>query len=104
MGWFYVFLAAVAEIIGAAGLKMYSEKKTLKNWVLFVGGFASAFIFLYQSFHYLQLTIAYSVWIGVGTAGAVLINMFLFGESKSWGRLLSVSLIIVGLVGLKSLS
>lgn len=104
MGWFFVFLAAVAEIVGAAGLKLYSGNKTFKNWFLFVGGFAASFVFLYQSFHYLQLTVAYSVWVGIGTAGAVLINMVLFGESKSMARMISVALIVIGVLGLKSIS
>ena len=31
----------------------------------------ASFAFLYTSFNYLQLSIAYAVWIGIGTAGAV---------------------------------
>ncbi|MGZ4161840.1 MAG: SMR family transporter, partial [Neobacillus sp.] len=56
------------------------------------------------AFHYLQVGIAYAVWIGIGTAGAVLINMFLFGESRNLGRIISVILIIIGVIGLRTLS
>ncbi|PID14216.1 hypothetical protein CSV63_14105 [Sporosarcina sp. P34] len=44
------------------------------------------------------------MWIGVGTAGAVLINRLFFGESKSAGRGVSLTLIVIGVVGLKALS
>ncbi|MFF2449506.1 DMT family transporter [Neobacillus sp. NPDC058068] len=104
MGWLFVFLAAASEITGAAGLKLYSQRKTIRNGILYIGGFGLSFAFLYTSFHYLQVSIAYAVWVGIGTAGAVLINMFLFGESKNIGRVISVSLIIIGVMGLKALS
>lgn len=104
MGWLYVLLAAISEILGVVGLKKYSQKKTIMNTLLFIGGFGGAFAFLYMSFKYLQVSVAYAVWIGIGTAGAVLINMLFFGESKSRGRVLSVLLIIIGVVGLKALS
>jgi len=104
MGWLFVFFAASSEIAGTVGLKLYSQQKTLKSGLLYVGGFAASFAFLYTSFNYLQLSISYAVWIGIGTAGAVLLNMILFGESKSIGRIVSVILIIIGVVGLKALS
>lgn len=104
MGWFLVFLAAVSEITGVIGLKMFTEKKSVRNTIIYASGFAGAFLFLYMAFKYLQVSIAYSVWIGVGTAGAVLVNMVFFGESKSKGRILSVALIVIGVVGLKLVS
>lgn len=104
MGWLFVLLAAVSEIIGVVGLKMFSQEKTWKSGLIYASGFAASFAFLYVSFKYLQVSIAYAVWIGIGTAGAVLINMIVFGESRSMGRVISVGLIIIGVVGLKALS
>lgn len=104
MGWLFVICAAVSEIIGVLGLKLYSQKKTIKNGIIYLGGFGASFAFLYTSFNYLQLSIAYAVWIGIGTAGAVLLNMVLFGESKNKLRIASVILIVIGVTGLKALS
>jgi paired small multidrug resistance pump len=104
MGWLFVILAGICEVIGSAGLKLYSQRKNFRNGALYFGGFSTSFAFLYTAFHYLQTSIAYAVWIGIGTAGAVLINMFLFGESKNIGRIVSVVLIIIGVVGLRALS
>jgi paired small multidrug resistance pump len=101
MGWLFVILAGTCEIIGAAGLKLYSERKNLRNGMIYIGGFCASFVFLYTSLHFLQISIAYAVWIGIGTAGAVAVNMFLFGESKNIGRIISVILIIIGVVGLR---
>lgn len=104
MGWILVFMAAAMEFVGVIGLKMFSEKRTLTSSLLYGGGFAISFAFLYFSFQFLQVSTAYAVWVGVGTAGAVIINMVVFGESKSRGRIASVILIIVGVVGLRALS
>lgn len=104
MGWFYVFIAAVSEMVGTMGLSMYSKRKSVKSGLVYFGGFGLSFMFLYMSFKYLQVSVAYAVWIGVGTAGAVLLNMIFFGESKSVGRMISVGLIIIGVTGLKAVS
>lgn len=104
MGWIFVTFAAISEIIGVIGLKLFSTKKNIKTGSIFLGGFAMSFFLLYQAFGYLQLSIAYAVWIGIGTAGAVLINMIFFGESKSGSRIFSLILIIVGVTGLKLVS
>ncbi|HLR41944.1 MAG TPA: multidrug efflux SMR transporter [Pseudogracilibacillus sp.] len=104
MGWILVFFAALFEFVGVIGLKKFSEKRNVLHALLYVGGFASSFGFLYFSFQFLQVSTAYAVWVGIGTAGAVLINMIFFGESRSAGRIVSVALIVIGVVGLKALS
>ncbi|MDW0110258.1 DMT family transporter [Sporosarcina aquimarina] len=104
MGWLFVALAAGCEVTGVVGLNKYSQKKTIPTGLLYFSGFGLSFVFLYASFHYLQVSTAYAVWIGIGTAGAVVLNMIFFGESKSLARLGSLALIIIGVVGLKALS
>ena len=104
MGWMLVFLAAMSELVGVVGLTKFSKKRNVLNGLLYVGGFGVSFAFLYFSFKFLQVSTAYAVWIGIGTAGAVLINMIFFGESRSRGRIMSVILIVIGVVGLKALS
>lgn len=104
MGWVFVILAAVAEIVGVIGLRFYSQHKTLRNLLLYVGGFGLSFALLYASFNYLQLSIAYVVWVGIGTVGAVLVNIMFFGESKNVARIISIIAIIIGVAGLKAVS
>ncbi|UUZ84138.1 multidrug efflux SMR transporter [Paenibacillus sp. P26] len=104
MGWLFVILAAVSEMVGVVGLKLFSQEKNIRTGAMFTGGFVLSFGLLYLAFGYLQLSIAYAVWIGIGTAGAVLINMIFIGESKSPARLISLALIIIGVTGLKLVS
>jgi len=104
MGWVLIILAALSEIIGVVGLRIYSQHKTLRNLMLYIGGFGVSFALLYASFNYLQLSIAYVVWVGIGTVGAVLVNIIFFGESKNLSRIISIIAIIVGVAGLKAVS
>ncbi|WP_428897053.1 paired small multidrug resistance pump [Parelusimicrobium proximum] len=104
MGWILVFTAAAFEIFGVIGLKKYSCSKSWKYILHFTAGFAVSFALLYLSFRYISVSTAYAVWIGTGTAGAVAINMIFFGESKSMARIISLIVIIIGVVGLKSIS
>lgn len=104
IGWIYIFLAAAFEIFGVAGLKQFTQKKSFKYLLWFVAGFAVSFMLLYLSFGYINVSTAYAVWIGTGTAGAVAINMMFFGESKNFARIISLMLIIAGVTGLKLVS
>ncbi|MED4953718.1 SMR family transporter [Paenibacillus sp. FSL R5-0527] len=104
MGWLFVLIAALFELTGVIGLKKFSQRKSMLNLLMFFGGFGGSFAFLYASFNYLQVSIAYAVWIGIGTSAAVLVNMIFFGESKSIGRMISLLIIVVGVVGLKAVS
>ena len=44
---------------------------------------------------------AYSVWVGVGALGTVILGIVLFGEPANAARLISIGLIVAGIVGLK---
>lgn len=101
MGWFYIVLAAVNELIGVWGLTRFSKRRNITNALMYVGGLGLSFAFIYASFDYLPTSIAYATWTGVGTGGVVLMNMLFFGESKSFIRILSLLAIIVGVTGLK---
>jgi quaternary ammonium compound-resistance protein SugE len=49
----------------------------------------------------LPLSTAYTVWTGIGTAGAVLLGIELFDEPATLWRLFCVGLIVAGIVGPK---
>jgi len=104
MGWMYVGFAAITELVGVYGLSKFSKERTIVNWFLYYGGLAGSLVFLYLSFQYLLVSVSYTVFIGIGTAGAVILNMILFGESRNIFRIISLAIIIVGVMGLKALS
>lgn len=104
IGWIFVGLAALAELIGVFGLSLYSQNRNFINRILYYGGIFLAFALLYFSFRYLPLSIAYTVFTGAGTAGAIILNIVFFKESKNIKRLISLTAIIIGVVGLQYVS
>ncbi len=49
----------------------------------------------------LPIGTAYSVWVGVGAVGTLILGIALLGEPVNLPRMLSAGLIIAGIVGLK---
>lgn len=67
--------------------------------------------FIYIDFHFLTKACValptgtvYAIFSAIGAIGTALMDVFYFGESKSGGRVASVILIVIGVVGLKALS
>ncbi len=101
MAWGLLILAGLFEIAWAIGLK-YSEGLT-RFWPSVGTGLAMLISvwLLGIAMKSLPLGTAYSIWVGVGAVGTVLLGIVLLGESASTARLISVTLIIAGLIGLQ---
>ncbi len=101
MAWVILVLAGVFEIGWAIGLK-YIEGFT-RLWPSI--GTALAMLvsvsLLGLAMKSLPVGTAYAVWVGVGAVGTAILGMVLLGESANTGRLVSLGLIVVGIVGLK---
>lgn len=101
MNWFILVIAGLFEIVWAIGLK-YTEGLT-RLWPT-VGTVVAMVIsvgLLGIAMKSLPVGTAYSVWVGVGAVGTAVLGIFLLGEPANAGRLLSLLLIIVGIIGLK---
>ncbi|CAB3906770.1 MULTISPECIES: quaternary ammonium compound efflux SMR transporter SugE [Achromobacter] len=101
MTWIILVLAGLFEIVWAVGLKYTHGFTRLGPSVVTVGGMLVSFWLLALAMKTLPLGTAYAVWVGIGTIGAFVAGIVLFGESASWLRIASVALIVLGLVGLK---
>lgn len=101
MAWVILVLAGILEICWAVGLK-YSDGFT-RLWpaVATVFAMVASLALLGVAVKTLPLGTAYAVWTGIGTVGTVFVGILLFGEAASLLRLLCVSLILFGIIGLK---
>lgn len=101
MNWILLLIAGLLEVGWAIGLK-YTEGFT-RLWpsVGTVGAMVVSVGMLGYAMRDLPVGTAYAVWVGVGAVGTAILGMFLFGESASAGRLISIGLIVAGIVGLK---
>jgi quaternary ammonium compound-resistance protein SugE len=101
MGWFYLIIAGVLEIGWAVGLKLSHGWTRFWPSVITLVLILFSYIFLSLALRTLPLGTAYAVWTGIGAVGVAIIGMFLFGEPREFLRLVFISLIVGGIVGLK---
>ncbi len=101
MAWTYLMIAGVLEIGWAAGLK-YSDGFTrpLASTLTIIAMIASMYL-LALAARDIPIGTAYAIWTGIGAAGAFVIGVVLFREPATMLRILCVTLIIAGIVGLK---
>ena len=97
-------IAGGLEVFWSTCMK-YSEGFTdLKFSILTVAGMIFSFLFLSQATKSLPLGTAYAVWTGIGALGAVIVGIVLFKEPVTAARIFFVSLLLIGIVGLKATS
>ena len=101
MNWLILFFAGLFEIGWAIGLKYTDGFSRLWPTIGTVASMALSLFLLGIAMKSLPVGTAYAVWVGVGAVGTAVLGMVLLGEPVNAGRLLSLTLIIAGIVGLK---
>ncbi|MCW2244958.1 quaternary ammonium compound-resistance protein SugE [Azospirillum fermentarium] len=101
MAWVLLFLAGLAEIVWAVGLKHTDGFTRLMPTAVTAGAMIVSVVLLGLAVRSLPMGTAYAVWTGIGTVGTVLAGILLYGESADALRLLWLALIVTGIAGLK---
>ena len=101
MGWIYLILAISFEVAGTTFMKLSEGfTKTVPSIAMFVLYLLSltALTFALKKF---EVSTAYAIWSGLGTALITIVGVVIFKESVSVIKILSITLIIIGVVGLQ---
>jgi quaternary ammonium compound-resistance protein SugE len=101
MNWAILVVAGLFEVGWAIGLKYTVGFTRLWPSVWTVLAMIISLGLLGIAMKTLPVGTAYSVWVGVGAVGTVVLGIALLGESASLPRIISVALIVAGIVGLK---
>lgn len=103
MNWIVLITAGLFEIGWPLGLKMAQESGGNKfMWIAFaIVSMAISGGLLFYAQKTIPIGTAYAVWTGVGAVGTLLLGILFFNDSASIYRLLSASLIVIGIIGLK---
>jgi len=101
MAWSILVLAGLFEVAWAIGLK-YTDGFT-RPWptALTLAAMVISVVLLGLAMKSLPVGTAYAVWVGVGAVGTAILGIVLFAEPANAGRLISLALIVMGIVGLK---
>ncbi|QUR47377.1 multidrug efflux SMR transporter [Parabacteroides distasonis] len=98
-----LIIAGLFEIGWPLGFKLASMHS--KYFIWFIGlsilsmGLSGYFLYLAQKS--IPIGTAYVIWTGIGAIGTVLLGILFFHDSANIFRLLFLSLILIGIVGLK---
>ena len=100
MSVLYLPAAIVLEICGTTSLKLSHGFTRIGPAGAVVVCYAASFALLSLALRSIDLSIAYAVWSGVGTAIVAAIGILWFGEPAGGWKLLSLALIVLGVAGL----
>ncbi len=101
MAWVILVLAGLFETGWAIGLKFTEGFTRLWPTIWTILAMIVSLWLLGIAIKSLPVGTAYSIWVGVGTVGTVILGIVLLGEPANAGRLISIAFIIAGIIGLK---
>lgn len=101
MKWLILSAGILFEVLGTICMK-YAEGFT-KLWpsvfvFIFYGISLASLVFVLEK---MQVSIAYAIWASAGTALIALIGILFFQETVSVAKVVSISFIILGIIGLE---
>ena len=101
MDWINLIIAGLLEVVWASSLK-YTESftKPLPS-LLTLATITASFILLAQALKTLPVGTGYAVWTGIGVVGTAIIGSVFLGESRDLPRFICISLIMLGIIGLR---
>jgi len=98
MGYIFLALAIVGEVVATTFLKLTSGEKAVWWAYPIVGvGYIFAFTMLAQTLSKgVPLGIAYAIWAGVGVVLVAVISWLVFHETLTWMQLAGMALVVAG--------
>ena len=101
--WLLVLVAACFEIAWASGLPATEGFSRPGPTVLVVAAMVASFIPLARAVRVLAIGTAYAVWTGLGATGTAIVGMLWHEDLVSTGRIVGITLVVLGVVGLRLL-
>lgn len=99
--WIFLLLAGFFEICFTIALKLSNGFTKLLPSIITVVFIVLSFFSVSQAMKTISIGTAYAVWAGIGAAGTVVCGILFFGDSYHFVRIISISLIVIGIIGLK---
>ncbi len=100
MPWFLLALAILSEVVGTLALKMSNGFSILIPSIIVVVSYVASLWFLALCLKSLDVGTAYAIWAGVGMALISIAGVFLFNEPMTAIKAVSLTFMILGVVGL----
>ena len=100
MSWFLLILGICAEIIGTTSMKLSEGFTKLAPSIAIFVFYGLSLTLVTLSLKKIDVSVAYAIWSGVGTAAIAGIGFFFFKEQLSPIKICCILLIVIGVIGL----
>ena len=104
MGYWYLTIAIVAEVLATSALKESQGFSRLAPSLLVVVGYGASFYFLSLVLQTIPIGVAYALWAGLGIVLITIVGAVMFGQTMDLPAILGIALIISGVVVLRVFS
>ena len=104
MEWLLLFFAGLTEVAWAVGLKLTHGFTRLWPSIGTLCGMVLSLYLLALAVRTIPIGTGYAVWTGIGAVGTAVLGIVFFGESRDVARILCISLIVIGILGLRIVS
>jgi len=98
--WFFLAGAIFLEVGGTIAMKVSDGFSKLTPSIIMTICYIASLALLTLALKKIELSIAYAIWAGVGTALIATVGILYFKEPATAIKILSLVLIITGVVGL----
>jgi len=98
MGYFYLFIAIVGEVIATTYLKSTNNFTEFLPTTIVVIGYGTAFYFMMLAMKTIPIAITYSIWAGIGISAITILGALKYKEIPDMLAILGLFLIILGVI------
>ena len=99
--WIILGVAIMLEVSGTVSMKLSDGFSKLWPSIFIFIFYAASFAALTFAIKKIDISVAYAIWSGVGTALIALVGILYFKEAATMLKFASIFLIIAGVAGLK---
>jgi len=96
--WLYLLVAILTEVVGTTLMKVSQGLTRILPTVMMFVLYGVSFVFMALALKKIEVSTAYAIWSGLGTALIAMIGIAWFRESINLPKLMGLVLIVVGVV------
>lgn len=96
----YLLIAIPFGVLGTISMKLSHGFQKWKPSVCLLLFYLVSFIALTLAIQGMDMSIVYAIWSGIGTLLVAIIGVFVFNESVLTRKIFSLSLIVIGVIGI----
>ncbi|WP_320042511.1 SMR family transporter [uncultured Desulfobacter sp.] len=96
MGYLYLSIAIIAEVIGTSALKASQEFTKLGPSIMAIVGYGASFYFLSLVLKTIPVGIAYAIWSGIGITLITITGAILFKQMPDIPAIIGMTMIMIG--------